>query len=79
MTDKALADGRDQADPAKRKAAYARLLRQLAADQPWVFLTYLKHTYVTKSAVKGISPRVEPHEHDVANSLWWNINTWTRG
>ncbi|MFI5496298.1 ABC transporter substrate-binding protein [Actinoplanes sp. NPDC051859] len=78
VTDKALQDGRDQADPAKRKAAYATVQKQLAADAPWVFLTYLKHTYVVKSSVAGVSPRVEPHEHGVENSLWWNINTWTR-
>lgn len=78
VTDKALDDGRDHADPATRTAAYATLQKQLAADSPWVFLTYLQHTYVVKSAVAGVTPRVEPHEHDVANSLWWNVNTWTR-
>ena len=77
-TDKALDDGRDHADPAIRKAAYAALQRQLAADSPWVFLTYLQHTYAVKSNVVGVIARVEPHEHDVANSLWWNIDTWTR-
>ncbi|GAA3212000.1 ABC transporter substrate-binding protein [Dactylosporangium siamense] len=78
-TDKALQDGRDQADPAKRKDAYSRFQRQLAADVPWVFLTYLQHTYVVRSTVKGVQPRVEAHEHDVANSLWWNLHTWTKG
>lgn len=76
--DQALQDGRDQTDPVKRKAAYATFQRQLAADAPWVFLTYLQHTYVVKTGVSGVSPRVEAHEHDVANSLWWNVNTWTR-
>ncbi|AGZ41082.1 ABC transporter substrate-binding protein [Actinoplanes friuliensis] len=78
VADKALQDGRDQADPAKRRAAYATFQQQLAADAPWVFLTYLQHTYVVKDGITGVSPRVEAHEHDVANSLWWNINTWTR-
>lgn len=78
IADKALQDGRDQADPAKRKAAYATFQQQLSADAPWVFLTYLKHTYVVKAGITGVTPRVEAHEHDVANSLWWNINTWTR-
>ena len=45
---------------------------------PWVFLTYLRHTYVLKDAVTGVTPRVEPHEHDVANSIWWNVHTWTK-
>ncbi|WP_243707801.1 ABC transporter substrate-binding protein [Micromonospora sp. KC606] len=78
VVDKALQDGRDSADPAARKAAYATFQQQLATDVPWVFLTYLQHTYVVKDAVAGVTPRVEPHEHDVANSLWWNIHTWTR-
>lgn len=76
--DKALQDGRSSADPAVRKAAYATFQEQLAADLPWVFLTYLQHTYVVRDGVTGVTQRVEPHEHDVANSLWWNINTWTR-
>ncbi|MEU5907902.1 ABC transporter substrate-binding protein [Micromonospora sp. NPDC047467] len=78
IADKALQDGRDNADPAVRKAAYATFQKQLAADLPWVFLTYLEHTYVVKSTVAGVTPRVEPHEHDVANSLWWNVHTWTK-
>ncbi|MEU9507039.1 ABC transporter substrate-binding protein [Micromonospora sp. NPDC048170] len=78
VADKALQDGRANADPATRKAAYATFQKQLATDMPWVFLAYLEHTYVVKDAVVGVTPRVEPHEHDVANSLWWNIHTWTR-
>jgi peptide/nickel transport system substrate-binding protein len=77
-TDQALQDGRDHADPATRKAAYAAFQKQLAADVPWVFLTYLQHTYVVKATVAGVTPRVEPHEHGVANSLWWNIDAWTK-
>ncbi len=78
VTDKALQDGRDGTDPVARKAAYATFQRQLAADAPWVFLTYLQHTYVVRSGVTGVSPRIEAHEHDAANSLWWNVETWTR-
>ncbi|WP_422733187.1 ABC transporter substrate-binding protein [Micromonospora sp. WMMD558] len=77
VVDNALQDGRDSTDPAARKAAYATFQKQLAADVPWVFLTYLQHTYVVKDTVAGVTPRVEPHEHDVANSLWWNVHTWT--
>lgn len=77
--DSALETGRGTADPAARKAAYSTLQKQLAADQPWVFLTYLRHAYVIRDGVQGVTPRVEPHEHDVANSLWWNIQTWTKG
>ncbi|MGW5580582.1 ABC transporter substrate-binding protein [Micromonospora chokoriensis] len=76
--DEALQEGRDQIDPTRRKAAYAQFQKQLAADVPWLFLTYLRHTYVLKSSVQGVTPRVEAHEHGVANSIWWNINTWKR-
>ncbi|WP_425565475.1 ABC transporter substrate-binding protein [Pilimelia columellifera] len=76
--DQALQTGRGSVDPATRKAAYATFQKQLAADVPWVFLTYLQHTYVVRDTIVGVVPRVEPHEHDVANSLWWNINTWTK-
>ncbi|MEU8023526.1 MULTISPECIES: ABC transporter substrate-binding protein [Micromonospora] len=78
VADGALQQGRDSADPAVRKAAYATFQKQLAADVPWVFLTYLQHTYVVRDTVAGVTPRVEPHEHDVANSLWWNVHTWTK-
>ncbi|RAO29331.1 Protein XP55 [Micromonospora noduli] len=78
VTDRALQEGRDQIDPALRTAAYAQFQKQLAADVPWLFLTYLRHTYVLRSSVRGVTPRVEAHEHGVANSLWWNIDTWTR-
>ena len=78
VVDEALQQGRANADPAVRKTAYRAFQEQLAADAPWVFLTYLRHTYVVRDTVAGVTPRVEAHEHDVANSLWWNIHTWTR-
>ncbi|GAA2709730.1 ABC transporter substrate-binding protein [Micromonospora olivasterospora] len=78
VVDEALQAGRGNAGPAARRAAYSTFQKQLAADVPWVFLTYLQHTYAVKDAVAGVTPRVEPHEHDVANSLWWNIHTWTK-
>lgn len=78
VTDKALRDGRQKTTTEDRKAAYATFQKQLATDVPWVFLTYLQHTYVVKDGITGVVPRVEPHEHEVANSLWWNINTWSR-
>lgn len=77
--DAALERGRDSADPAVRKSAYSAFQKQLATDTPWLFLVYLKHTYVVKNDVRGVTARVEPHEHDVANSLWWNIASWTKG
>ena len=78
VADKALQDGRSSADPAARKTAYASFQKQLATDVPWVFLTYLQHTYVVRDGITGVTPRVEAHEHDVANSLWWNLHTWTK-
>ncbi|GAA0221039.1 ABC transporter substrate-binding protein [Cryptosporangium japonicum] len=74
-TDKALQDGRDHADTAARKAAYSAFQKQLAADVPWIFLTYLQHTYVVRDSIQGVSPRVEAHDHGT-NAIWWNIRTW---
>lgn len=78
VVDRALEQGRSSADPAARRTAYRTFQRQLAEDVPWVFLTYLKHTYVVRDDIEGVTPRVEAHEHDVANSLWWNIERWSR-
>ncbi|GLZ01578.1 ABC transporter substrate-binding protein [Actinoplanes sp. NBRC 103695] len=78
VADKALQDGRDHADEATRKQAYATFQKQLATDVPWVFLTYLQHTYVVRNGITGVTPRVEAHEHGVENSLWWNVHTWTK-
>ncbi|MFC6567637.1 ABC transporter substrate-binding protein [Actinoplanes utahensis] len=78
VTDEALEKGRTSSDPAERKAAYQRFQEQLAADVPWVFLTYLRHTYLVRDDVAGVRPRVEPHAHGVENAIWWNIHTWTR-
>lgn len=78
VVDRALEDGRTEADPERRKAAYSLFQQQLAADVPWLFLTYLQHTYVLRSSIEGVTPRVEPHEHGLVNSVWWNIESWTR-
>jgi peptide/nickel transport system substrate-binding protein len=79
VADKALRDGRDHADEPTRKAAYATFQKQLATDVPWVFLTYLQHTYVVRDGITGVTPRLEAHEHGVENSLWWNVHTWAKG
>ncbi|GAA1657492.1 ABC transporter substrate-binding protein [Actinoplanes couchii] len=76
VVDQALQDGRSRPD--NRKDAYTTFQKQLAADVPWIFLTYLQHTYVVRDGVNGVSPRVEAHEHGVENSIWWNLHTWTR-
>ena len=78
VTDEALEKGRTSSGPAERKAAYQRFQEQLNADVPWVFLTYLRHTYLVRDDVAGVTPRVEPHAHGVENTIWWNIDTWTR-
>lgn len=78
VADRALRDGRGHADEGTRKTAYATFQKQLAADVPWVFLTYLQHTYVVRDGITGVTPRVEAHEHGVENSLWWNAHTWTK-
>ena len=78
VVDRALEEGRSTADPEARRAAYRTFQRQLAEDVPWVFLTYLEHTYVVRDTIDGVKPRVEAHEHGVANGIWWNIEQWSR-
>ncbi|PZM88990.1 MAG: 4-phytase, partial [Actinobacteria bacterium] len=69
VVDRALEEGRSTADPEARRAAYRTFQRQLAEDVPWVFLTYLEHTYVVRDTIDGVKPRVEAHEHGVANGI----------
>lgn len=76
--DAALQRGRDSVELATRKEAYSAFQEEIAADAPWLYLAFLQHTYVVKDAVQGVVPRVEPHAHDVANSLWWNVNAWSK-
>ncbi|MEV0611683.1 ABC transporter substrate-binding protein [Nonomuraea sp. NPDC050404] len=73
--DKLLDTGRQSADPAVRKRAYDELQRRLSDDQVWVYLVYLKHTYVVRGGWSGITVGVEAHEH-ATGGLFNTLPEW---
>ncbi|WP_380165034.1 ABC transporter substrate-binding protein [Jannaschia sp. R86511] len=77
--DEALDDGRTAVEDAERQEAYTRLQTELAADPPWLFLTYLEHVYVVSDGWQGSDvEQVEPHDHGFNAGPWWNIEDWSR-
>ncbi|GAA3895439.1 ABC transporter substrate-binding protein [Streptomyces gulbargensis] len=80
--DKALDEGRRTDDPAKRKAAYDTVQRELAKNPGYTFLTHIDHLYVVNdswtSDAKGapLTTQVEPHDHGLAAGPWWNVEAW---
>ncbi|MFB7281632.1 ABC transporter substrate-binding protein [Streptomyces hydrogenans] len=74
--DRALEDGRRTNDPAKRKAAYDTVQRELVENPGYTFLTHIDHLYVVNDSWDGLSTQVEPHDHGLAAGPWWNVETW---
>ncbi|WP_309051284.1 ABC transporter substrate-binding protein [Streptomyces sp.] len=80
--DKALDEGRRTDDPAKRKAAYDTVQRELVKNPGYTFLTHIDHLYVVNdswtSGAKGapLTTQVEPHDHGLAAGPWWNVEAW---
>ncbi|MGJ7441752.1 ABC transporter substrate-binding protein [Aquipuribacter sp. MA13-6] len=76
--DRALDDGRTAVEEADRREAYSRLQTELAADPPWLFLTYLEHVYVVSDGWQGSDvEQVEPHDHGFVAGPWWNLQDWS--
>ncbi|MFE9046170.1 ABC transporter substrate-binding protein [Streptomyces sp. NPDC007818] len=80
--DRALEDGRRTDDPAKRKAAYDTVQRELVKNPGYTFLTHIDHLYVVNDAwdsdAKGapLTTQIEPHDHGLAAGPWWNAEAW---
>ena len=75
--DAALDAGRTETDPAAREAAYRQMQEEMAADPPWIFLTYLEHVYVVSEGWEGSDVvQVEPHDHGFVAGPWWNLEDW---
>ncbi|GGY39888.1 hypothetical protein GCM10010363_20710 [Streptomyces omiyaensis] len=74
--DRALEDGRRTNDPAKRKAAYDTVQRELVDDPGYTFLTHIDHLYVVNDSWDGLTTQTEPHDHGLAAGPWWNVETW---
>ncbi|MGW5425428.1 ABC transporter substrate-binding protein [Streptomyces sp. NPDC003943] len=76
VVDRALEDGRRTDDPAKRRAAYETIQRELAKNPGYTFLTHVDHVYVVADRWDGLSTQVEPHEHGLGSGPWWNVEDW---
>ncbi|MFJ9575602.1 ABC transporter substrate-binding protein [Streptomyces sp. NPDC101191] len=79
--DQALEDGRRTDDPARRRAAYDTVQRQLQKNPGYTFLTHIDHLYVVADRWEttpggGLGTQVEPHDHGLASGPWWNIEDW---
>ncbi|MFD7974720.1 ABC transporter substrate-binding protein [Streptomyces sp. NPDC059071] len=78
--DRALEDGRRTGDPARRKAAYDTVQRELVKNPGYTFLTHVDHLYVVSdrwdTAAGGLTTQVEPHDHGLGSGPWWNIEDW---
>ncbi|WP_188193160.1 ABC transporter substrate-binding protein [Nonomuraea sp. SYSU D8015] len=72
--DRLLEEGRRTADPAARKKAYDEVQRRISDDAVWLYLVYLKHTYVVRGEWTGVTVGVEPHEHATGGLLGTVVN-----
>nr|SBO95187.1 Dipeptide-binding ABC transporter, periplasmic substrate-binding component (TC 3.A.1.5.2) [Nonomuraea gerenzanensis] len=72
--DRLLERGRAAADPAARKQVYDRVQQRISDDAVWLYLVYLKHTYVVRGEWSGLTPGVEAHEHATGGLLGTVVN-----
>ncbi|WP_238423234.1 ABC transporter substrate-binding protein [Gordonia sp. 'Campus'] len=75
--DLVLDEARMSAPGPENDLRYKRI-QQLYAEQPsYVFLAFLHHTYVSRSAGwRHDSPILEPHSHGVTWGPWWKLPSW---
>ncbi|GAA0924319.1 ABC transporter substrate-binding protein [Nonomuraea longicatena] len=76
--DQALVKGRESADEAVRKQAYAEFQKLIRDDEVWTYLVFLQHVYVVRGSWSGIRPSVDAHEH-ATGGLFRDIHTWKPG
>ncbi|MEU8403876.1 ABC transporter substrate-binding protein [Nonomuraea sp. NPDC048892] len=73
--DELLDTGRRTTDQNARKKAYDAFQQRVSDDQVWVYLVYLKHTYVVRGDWSGITVGVEAHEH-ATGGLFNTVPEW---
>ncbi|MEV4576240.1 ABC transporter substrate-binding protein [Nonomuraea jabiensis] len=73
--DRLLDAGRGTSDRAARKKAYDEVQRRISDDAVWLYLVYLKHTYVVRGDWTGLTPGVEAHEH-ATGGLLGTVVSW---
>ncbi|MBB6552286.1 ABC transporter substrate-binding protein [Nonomuraea rubra] len=72
--DRLLERGRGTADAAARKQVYDQVQQRISDDAVWLYLVYLKHTYVVRGNWSGLTPGVEAHEHATGGLLGTVVN-----
>lgn len=74
----ALLDAARQSAPGAENDARYRQIQSLYARYPsGVFLTFLQHTYASRSSGwTRDAPILEPHSHGVLWGPWWNLPSW---
>ncbi|MBO2445872.1 hypothetical protein J4573_02100 [Actinomadura barringtoniae] len=72
--DKALDRGRDTADPAERRAAYADFQKALVDDPPFVWISYLQTTNAVPATLRGPARRTLGHH---GYGFFWNAEKWS--
>ncbi|WP_308250349.1 ABC transporter substrate-binding protein [Sphaerisporangium fuscum] len=73
--DRLLDTGRRSSDPSIRKKVYDEVQRHISQDAVWLYLVYLKHTYVVRGNWSGLAVGVEPHEH-ATGGLFGTVASW---
>jgi peptide/nickel transport system substrate-binding protein len=72
--DRLLEQGRSTSDAAARKKVYDEVQQRISDDAVWLYLVYLKHTYVVRGSWSGLTPGVEAHEHATGGLLGTVVN-----
>ncbi|ATD73307.1 ABC transporter substrate-binding protein [Gordonia sp. 1D] len=74
-----LLDAARESAPGPENDERYRRIQQIYADQPsQVFLAFVHHAYVARSAGWAHdAPILEPHSHGVTWGPWWNLPSWT--
>ncbi|SEG96813.1 peptide/nickel transport system substrate-binding protein [Nonomuraea solani] len=72
--DRLLDEGRETSGTAARKKVYDEVQRRISDDAVWLYLVYLKHTYVVRGDWSGVTPGVEAHEHATGGLLGTVVN-----
>ncbi|TQR32418.1 peptide ABC transporter substrate-binding protein [Campylobacter sp. MIT 99-7217] len=75
IVDQSLQEARTSLDELKRKAEYAKFIKALQEDPPFLFLVYLDFALAFKSEIEGIKPHILGH-HGLG--FTWNLYEWKK-
>ncbi|KAF0968127.1 ABC transporter substrate-binding protein [Gordonia sp. YY1] len=76
--DELLNTARESASGPENDQRYRRIQQVYARQPSQVFLAFVHHTYVARSAGwSHDAPILEPHSHGVTWGPWWNLPSWS--